>query len=156
MGSILVLDQKLTGQEGMYLKIPFSFKSFFFTYLRVAIVLLGIAAPFYANSLEEGPRKFGQRRQQRANYTWLKIGGPVAAIVLFWLSRRLTHASHQRALQLADLAGLDRAVIYSVFAERGHPIEFVAEDEQMVPVNQQGTSSKKSRGHDDDDVFRLE
>jgi hypothetical protein len=68
------------------------------------------------------------------------------AIFSWWYSHRLTHAGYARAIELADLIGLDREYVNESFRTRGLPTS----DEPLAFASATYSSKEK------DDVYRLE
>ncbi len=95
------------GQDGV--KIPFSFKSWFFTYVRCAIVL---ATPMFGLVAYQMVHKSTKNE-------WAGAGGYAAVVVVgvlaYWLSRVISRASYRRALYLARQLGVDEEQVDLAF-----------------------------------------
>jgi hypothetical protein len=112
-GSILVLDD---GKERGF-KLGMSGKSIFFAYLRAALIIGGPAAILFGvlELMKNPPVSIG-----------LIIVG-VVATVFFFLSYKLAKPSPQRALRLANQAGIPPEYVAQFFVHAEIPADMLAQ-----------------------------
>jgi hypothetical protein len=148
VGSVVVVDKGVVGEKTI-IKTRFSPKSVLYAYLRLSLLwgsLLLLAIGFIAFDIEK------MRANNNPPPPWFQSPGlwmmvlSLLCLFAWWYSHRLTHARYARAIELADLIGLDREYIEESFRTRGLPTS----DEPMAFAPAGWSSEEK------DDVYRLE
>jgi len=148
VGSVVVVDKGVVGEKTI-IKTRFSPKSVLYAYLRLALLwgsIFLLAIGFIAFDIEK------MRPNNNPPPPWFQSAGlwmmALSLMVLFswWYSHRVSQAGYARAIELADLIGLDREYIDQSFRARGLPTS----DEPMA------FASASYSGEEKDDVYRLE
>lgn len=147
VGSVVVVDKGVAGEKTV-IKTKLNVKSVAYAYLRFcllwgAIILTAIG--IIAFDLEKArPNKNPQPQWFESPGLWM-IGLAAVSLFVWWFSHRITHAGYTRAVELADLIGLDREYVDESFRKRGLPTS----DEPLAAVSGWANEEK-------DDVYRLE
>jgi len=147
VGSVVVVDKGIAGEKTI-IKTKFSARSVLYAYLRVSLLwgaILLMAVGLIAFDIEKM-----QRFQNPP--PWFQSPGlllmtlSLLSFFSWWYSHRLTRAGYARAIELADLIGLDREYIDESFRMRGLPMG----DEPLA------FAPSTWSGEEKDDVYRLE
>jgi hypothetical protein len=147
VGGVVVVDKKIAGEKTM-IKTKLSIKSVAYAYLRFcllwgAIMLLAIGC--IAFDIEKvQPNRNPKLQWMGPVGLWL-VGLSLVFFFIWWFSHRVTRAGYARAVELADLIGLDREHIDESFRTRGLP----KSDEPFAVAGSWSNEEK-------DDVYRLE
>jgi len=120
-GTHLVIDGSETGDGFRGVKIGMSGKSIFFTYLRAACVVGSILAFIFG---------FIDVANGQTSTGVALIAAGIVATVLMILSYKLARPSPERALRLAQEAGIAPEVVAQFFVESGLLTEGAAEQFQ--------------------------
>jgi hypothetical protein len=146
VGSVVVVDKEVAGQKTV-IKTRLSTKSVLYAYLRFCLLwgsILLMAVGFIAFDVEKMQRLQNPPPWFQSPGVWL-MALSLLSLFAWWYSHRLTHACYSRAIELADLIGLDRQYVDESFKLRGLPIS----DEPLAAAAAWSTDEK-------DDVYRLE
>jgi len=146
LGTVVVVEKGVVGEKTV-LKTRFSTRSVAYAFVRLALLwgaLVMLMVGVVAFDLQKVARAPNAPFWAQSLAYWM-LGLSAVSLLAWWFSHRWTYASYQRAIQWADLIGLDRAIVDDNFRRRGMTIG----DEPLAVVPMLAAEEK-------DDVYRLE
>jgi len=148
VGSVVVVHKGIAGEQTI-VKTKFSARSVMYAYLRVCLLwgsILLMTVGFIAFDIEKmRPMNNPPPAWYQSPGLWLMVLS-LLSFFSWWYSHRLTRARYARAIELADLIGLDREYIDESFRTRGLPM---GDEPHAFAWAAQSREEK-------DDVYRLE
>jgi hypothetical protein len=146
LGTVVVVEKGVVGEKTV-LKTRFSTRSVAYAFVRLALLwgaLVLLMVGVVAFDLQKAAIRGNPPPWFQSLPFWM-LASSGLSFLAWWLSHRWTYASYQRAIQWADLIGLDREIVDDNFRRRGLTIG----DEPLAVVPVLAAEEK-------DDVYRLE
>ena len=120
LGTVVVVEKGVVGEKTV-LKTRFSTRSVAYAFVRLALLwgaLVMLMVGVVAFDLQKVARAPNAPFWAQSLAYWM-LGLSAVSLLAWWFSHRWTYASYQRAIQWADLIGLDRAIVDDNFRRRG-------------------------------------